>query len=108
MTPELKEDIITVLKFSLQNEQTEEIKIFVSELSEAINDGTERTIDEAILATFGIAVKIAEATPNEKDEGFIESLKELYINLKDPSTGFIQDLKAFFQARRDAKRESKG
>jgi len=106
MTPELKQDILTVLTFALQNEPTQEIQGFFDELAANV-DGQSPDIDAVVIASFGIAVAIAEETPNAKDEGFIESLKELYINLKDPSTGFIADLKAFFQARREAKREAK-
>ena len=103
MTEQLKQDIATLVTFLFQNAPLEDTAEFISALEAAVNNGSEITTDSAIVAAFGVAAGIAQATPNENDEQFIMDLQELYVNLKDTDTGIIQDLKSFFAARKAAK-----
>mgnify|MGYP001177942978 CR=1 FL=1 len=101
MTEQLKQDAINIVAFALQTASADEAQQFIADLSATLDGGAEVTIDEAIGSAFGLAIAVAEATPSEKDEEWVTTLRDLYIAIKEE--GLFAGIKSFFAARKAAK-----
>ena len=107
MDPVLLKNLATLAVFATDVSDTEE---FATQVVDAVNEArtAEPDFDDAVEAAFGVAAAVAAKTPGEKDEEWVTTLRELYIAIKDPETGLIEDLFTFIRNRREAKRAEKG